>query len=362
MIYNYDDIRTVHLEITDKCAAACPMCARNMFGGADNPYLPDSELSLDDCKRLFEPKFVANLDKMFMCGNYGDPISARDTLEVYEYFRKENPAIKLGMNTNGSARKPDWWQNLGGLLNSKGSYAKFGIDGLADTNHIYRRRTNFDRIIENMEGFIKGGGKAHWDFIVFKHNEHQVEEAEALARKLGVTWFQVKKTGRFFSTAQMASKDRQEVHDKHGNLEYHIEMPLNPAYRNAAVGTEDTLIAKHGSIDGYLDNVRISCKTGNEKSIFVSSEGLVFPCCWTANQMYVWYFPEFGAPIWKHINEVGGKDAINGTIKPMREIIEGPFFNSIEDSWSKPTCKQGKLKVCAKTCGVEFDPFKEQFK
>ena len=50
-MYNYEDIRTVHLEITQKCQAACPMCDRNENGGVDNRHIDNSELSLHDCQR-----------------------------------------------------------------------------------------------------------------------------------------------------------------------------------------------------------------------------------------------------------------------------------------------------------------------
>ena len=40
-LYNYEDIRAVHLEITEKCQASCPMCDRNVKGGRDNPNLGD---------------------------------------------------------------------------------------------------------------------------------------------------------------------------------------------------------------------------------------------------------------------------------------------------------------------------------
>ena len=93
-MYRYDEIKTIHLEITDKCNAACPMCARNINGGEDNPQLPGTELSLDDVKKIFPPQFIAQLDRMYMCGNYGDPVVARDTLEVFKYFRSNNPRIK----------------------------------------------------------------------------------------------------------------------------------------------------------------------------------------------------------------------------------------------------------------------------
>ena len=54
----------------------------------------------------------------------------------------------------------------------------FAIDGLEDTNHLYRVNTNFNKIMENAKAFINAGGIARWDFIAFAHNEHQIEEAK----------------------------------------------------------------------------------------------------------------------------------------------------------------------------------------
>lgn len=331
------------------------------MGGKDNPQLPLTDLSLNDIKTIFSSGFLSHLDKIFMCGNYGDPVAAPDTLEAFSYFRETNPNTRLGLNTNASARPTSWWSDLGSLISKDGDYCKFSIDGLADTNHIYRRNTNFDKIIANASAFIQAGGKAHWDFIVFKHNEHQVEEARDLARKLGFINFQVKKTGRFFSNASMSGKDTQVVHDREGNVVYEIEKPTDPAFQNTALARENELKDRYGSLEAYLDHTPILCKTAAEKSIYVSAEGLVFPCCWTANQLYVWYLGERSSPMWKLVDEAGGKDAIDARLHPIESIIDGRFFRFIEESWNKPSCKDGKLKVCAKTCGSEFDPFKAQF-
>jgi MoaA/NifB/PqqE/SkfB family radical SAM enzyme len=181
-MYRYNEIQTVHLEMTDNCNAACPMCARNINGGEDNPQLPGTELSLADCKTIFDPDFIAQLKRMYMCGNYGDPVAARDTLEVFEYFRQNNNKMSLNMYTNGSAKKPDWWKQLAQVL-GKNSYVVFSLDGLEDTNHLYRQNTIWSKIMENAQAFIDAGGIARWDYIVFAHNEHQVEEAEELSKK-----------------------------------------------------------------------------------------------------------------------------------------------------------------------------------
>ena len=90
LMYKYKDIRAIHLEVTQNCQAACPMCDRNMNGEGINPHINLDELSLEDCKKIFSPAFISQLKTMYMCGNLGDPIIAQDTLEIFRYFRENN--------------------------------------------------------------------------------------------------------------------------------------------------------------------------------------------------------------------------------------------------------------------------------
>lgn len=387
-MYSYDEIKTVHLEITDKCNAACPMCARNINGGEDNPQLPHTELSLDDIKKIFNPEFVKQLDRMYMCGNYGDPIAAKDTLEVFQYFRNHNDRINLSMHTNGSAKKPDWWRQLAYILGSRG-YVVFGIDGLEDTNHLYRQNTVWSKIMENAQAFIDAGGRARWDYIVFAHNEHQVEEAEALANKMGFERFQYKKSARFFSIATGMTKEMHQASNRKGVATTLLQAPTNPKYRNSALdqlskianGEIKTIPSKVEEIEGtqypqifhrdpskkkpmerVWDEAVIKCKVKEEKSVYVSAEGIVQPCCWTAGQMYVWYWTPKGGQIWNLIDHVG-KDNLNALHHDFSSIVNGKFFqDSVPNSWTKNSCAEGKLAVCAKTCGTKYDAFAEQFK
>ena len=80
-MYKLEDIRKIHLEVTQRCQASCPMCDRNQNGGKLNPHIDLSELSLEDCKKIFSLNFIKQLDTLMMCGNLGDPIIANDTLE-----------------------------------------------------------------------------------------------------------------------------------------------------------------------------------------------------------------------------------------------------------------------------------------
>ena len=359
-MYKYSEVKTIHLEITSRCNARCPMCLRTVCGGKNNPRLPLVELSLADIQTIFPKDFIRSLDRMYMCGNYGDPIAARETLEVFKYFREVNPKIRLDMFTNGSAKNESWWEKLANLVD----LVHFSVDGLEDTNHLYRKGTSFPVIMKNMKAYLKAGGVGVWDYIVFKHNEHQIEEARILAKEMGIKSFNVKKTGRFFSNIKMAAKDKQVVYDREGKPDYYLEMPVDEKYHNKALVKEQHLVEKYGSLENYLNQTPIQCKVAAEKSLYVSAVGHAFPCCWTANQLYPWYYPEKKSYMWKLLEEVeGGVSSLDAKNHSLESIVNGKFFQDVLlASWKRPSIGKGKPKCCAKTCGTEFDPFREQFK
>jgi MoaA/NifB/PqqE/SkfB family radical SAM enzyme len=207
MYLNFSEVNDLHLEFTNKCNAACPMCCRNNFGGKVDPHLIPAEWTLELAKKVLCPEFI-NLNKIMICGTYGDPVMAQQCFEIVQYF-KQNSKVKIELFTNGSLRNEAWWSKLGQLLSHEGDEVAFSIDGLSDTNHIYRRKTIYEKIIKNAKAFITAGGRARWDFIVFKHNEHQVEEAQKLAAELDFKAFRVRKTSRFFASPD--GKDKYRV-------------------------------------------------------------------------------------------------------------------------------------------------------
>jgi tetratricopeptide (TPR) repeat protein len=168
------------------------------------------ELTMADIKRIFPEEFCSQLSFIYLCGNFGDAMVSNTTLPALDYFHRMG-VDHLWMYTNGSGRTPDWWRQLAKILNKPGDLVIFAIDGLADTNHIYRRNTNWNRIMESVEAFIGAGGKAEWQYLVFEHNQHQVEEARALARRLGFVKFQAKATSRFVLSEFDEVTNNQEV-------------------------------------------------------------------------------------------------------------------------------------------------------
>ena len=199
MYHNFNTVREFHVEISSRCNAACPMCARNQLGGATKPDLKQEDWHKTLIPKVFDSRFK-NLRNVLFCGTHGDPAVAPQSLDAVQHL-KTNFNTTIEFFSNASTRNTDWWYELGKLLQQKiedDHYRNydigiFSIDGLEDTNKLYRRQTHWDIIMANAEAFIKAGGRARWDFIVFKHNQHQVEEAEKLANKMGFKQFRIRK-------------------------------------------------------------------------------------------------------------------------------------------------------------------------
>ena len=359
-MYNYEDIKQVHLEVTQRCQAACPMCDRNENGGADNRHIDNSELSLADCERIFSPEFIKQLDTMYMCGNLGDPIIARDTLEIFRYFRKHNPNMWLSMNTNAGAKNEEWWRQLAEVFGRMGTVI-FSVDGLHDTNHLYRQGVVWDNVERNMRAFIEAGGRARWDFIIFGHNEHQVEQAQKLADEWGVERFQKKKSARFF-TANSKAKDKHQAQNRKGQETQLLQKPQKLDNQNLALLKQKEIEKTYGSMSDYYNKCSINCKAIDKKEIFITAEGLLMPCCWTAGRMYKWWHKDYRVEqIWDHINAAGGKDGISVLTHGLESVMNSGILQSIKSSWDRTSVADGKLGVCAQKCGSEFDPFGAQF-
>lgn len=361
-MYKYEEIKEVHLEITQRCQAACSMCDRNMNGGALNPHLTLAELTIQDVERIFKPEFVKNLTGLQLCGNHGDPIVASDTLEIVKYFRSLNEKLYISMNTNAGARDEAWWAELASVIGRHGTVI-FSVDGLEDTNHLYRQNVQWAIVERSMRAFIGAGGRARWDFLVFDYNEHQTTEAEAFANELGFERFRLKKSSRFITGMTSELKEKHQAVNRKGEATTLLSKPKNENLQNKELNKQELIKAEYGSMDAFYDVSKISCRVKDIKSIYVSAEGFIMPCCWTAGRMYKWWHKDPKVEqIWQVIDTVGGKDAINAKINSIESVFNTGLFDIIEKSWSIHGCNNGRLKVCSMKCSEEFDVVNSQYK
>ena len=237
------EIKVLHLESTDVCQAACPLCAREL-----DPLFnkrKKNHLTINQILKHYDDNAIAKLDKVFICGVYGDPAAGKYTLDIFRYFRKINPTITLGINTNGALQTTFWWHELGKLFTQPLDYVVFSIDGLEDTNGTYRVNVNWKKLMSNVEAYIAAGGTAHWDMLVYRHNQHQVKECEQLARHMGFTWFRAKVSKRDYIAG--------------------LQQPL-------------------GYEEPVMNTGPIVCHVLKEKSAYIDAIGRHYPCCWLGNQ------------------------------------------------------------------------------
>ena len=327
-MYRYNQIRDIHLEVTSKCQARCPMCPRRINGGPLQPFMTLDEIDLETFINWFPKDFVRQLSNLNMCGNLGDPMIAKDTLEIFKYLRDTNPLMHLQMHTNGSGRNKEWWQNLASLNVT----VVFGIDGLADTHSRYRINTDWNKIIENAKSFISAKGIARWDMLVFDHNKHQTEDCHKLAMQLGFEGFEKKNSSRFKDGKFHVLNDEGQTIDI-----------LYPTEKSKSF-TEQVKQAKQEQIP------TINCKAKQYSQLYVSANGNVSPCCWLDLD---WVPPISDSRI-DYMDKI--KQFPNLHKQSLVEIFESDYFNKIESTWNTGSC----LKECKKQCG-SFDKLRMQF-
>lgn len=370
-MYNIENIGRVHIELSSRCNASCPACSRNLSGGPVSPNLEITELSLEDIKKFFPQRFAQNIIGINFCGNVGDPGMAVDLLPILEYFQSSSKkAIAQQVRTNGGMRKPDFWRDVGKFFasiprNESATHTffhpaiVFSVDGLEDTNHIYRRGVRWDRLFANMEAYTSTGAFGIWEFLVFEHNQHQVEEAKKLAEKLGLHFVQKNPMG--FGEYQ-GKQHGMNVYGKEGDYEYTI-YPINftGERSNIPAGTKvDFKVAMVETIPELNEfssnlgkNSGIKCKSVEQhaQEIYVSATGHLLPCCFLGG-----VFGQFNSSYsrWqfnKKIKEMG-IDKIDLRKNTIYEILTGPYFSSFfQNGWNAKSVEEGRLLYCVETCG-----------
>lgn len=314
----------IHVELTTRCNAACPMCMRNLNGDIDHPDLIKTDFDIN-----WFDNFDLESEKLTLCGNYGDPCVHPDLhLVVDKWLQKYNKPIL--MMTNGGARKPEYWKLLAETAKDK-LHVVFGIDGLEDTNHLYRRNVQWNKLIENAKAYIDAGGSATWKFIIFEHNKHQVDEAAELAKTLGFKKFEKIKTNRF-------EKEYLPVYDKNNNEVYRLYEAKIDDKQYTAKNPNRISVTKEWTGE-------ISCYAKKESSIYIAADGRIYPCCNTG------YHYNTDRSLNKEILELQSQMGIpNIANTKLSQATESLFFKTVEEKWSSEP-----LKKCKKTCGVLRD-------
>jgi len=221
--------------------------------------------------------------------------------------------------------------------------------------------------MDNTQAFIRAGGKAQWNYIVFEHNEHQVELARQLSIDMGFETFLPRSTGRFFNHSLV-----EEMTSWPGPG-YTLAPPKQVAYRNKSMLKLIELKKEYTDTREYFDTTEIQCDALLGKKVAISAEGLVLPCNFFTHNLYDARFRDGSLPGANSLSFVDGKNQVESVVdyygkdnlninnKTIEEIFANPFWQHVVDSWNK-SLNDGRIFECAMTCGTKLTKVWDQNK
>lgn len=296
------NLEELHIELSSKCTLKCPRCPRTEL---DQDSL-NREFSLVQFQTAFPISLLKNnVKRILFCGDIGDPIYATQFLQIIKYI-KSNTQTTVEIVTNGSYKKPEWWTELGGMLNSDDKVT-FSIDGWDQaSNEKYRVNSDWNSITEGLRALRAAGPvRINWSTIYFNFNENKIREIRDVAKALGADTFQTVKSSKFDGVYAVDAADLLKPSDEYVSATSQYEKHTSTLSR----GLEIRIPAI--KFDGHKWAKCLQWK----KELFINVDGIVQPCPWF-NSGY--YYNDF---IDKY------KDRLSVKTRSIAEVLTDPLWD-----------------------------------
>lgn len=329
------DIRIVHVEASSRCNSQCPMCSRYTGHGFVQPDLQEGDLTADIFYKLFTKEFASQLDHVYFSGVYGDPCLNKLLPEFVNYLI-DNGCKSVSIDTNGGYRSEDWWASLA----RPNVLVNFALDGTDNESlEKYRIGVKYDKVYANLKAYVAADGNAQWNFIAFKHNEHQVETARQLAKDLGVK-FRLKVTQKF-----RGKKDFKVM--VQGRHVFTLEPPEQEQFRHTNVGKEEHIpnTSFKFNLKSYvkLNENKINCKSLERQEVYLAANGMLMPCCYLGTHTH-------DSPGSWNLKENYNLEQFDLNLYSVDEVLYRQY--NISSKWND-TIENGNLITCLHTCGSQ---------
>lgn len=259
----------LHIELTNRCTLACPACPRTTWKELVKRPVDKADLDIDEFAKFLDCPGGRQIDTFVLCGDYGDAIYYP---ELFDFIKRFRATHKFQLHTNGSHRDETFWNSLNGLLTEKDRVI-FAIDGLEDTNHLYRRNSNWSSIMQGIDIMVQGPARVSWQTIIFSFNHDQIDKIKEIAESKGADFFTL-------------------VTHRYGD--------------DTLIPPEQYIETKHLFRQEYNDR-DIEVKPGCMKEKVITCDGYMLPCDWIRNPRTL-----YKSQLWKQkdrwINKLRIKD------------------------------------------------------
>jgi MoaA/NifB/PqqE/SkfB family radical SAM enzyme len=201
IVWGYPIILMV--EPTNICNLKCPMCP----SGNGDMKRALGELDLENYKKLIDD--IGDYILQIQLWNQGEPFINRSFLDFIRYAKEKG--IMVQTSTNGHFIRTD--KQAEDLIQSGLDHLIFSMDGTnPKTYEKYRVGGNYNLVIETLGRIARIRDKLHsktplleLQFIVFRHNQNEIDEIIALSKKNKINHLS-------FKTAQVYSSEQAEMY------------------------------------------------------------------------------------------------------------------------------------------------------
>ena len=328
------------IDITSHCNARCAFCVRQIDGTTDvRTDLPLHNFDFEVWKRFCsEDTNGMIINEVTLNGNWGDPMMHPDLVEMIEVLARYHPEAQLMVHTNGSMRTIKFWEDFAVACRKfRNHVVMFAIDGMEDTHSIYRVRTKWDKIIENMKAFCSKDGRARGIMTIFKHNKHQIEQVKQVCKDAGAIEFETRHShGAHTIQSGVVLEEDTSVEPEH--ISFTIEDGTGPA------------MSDQRDFDLYekliVPPVKSKCPWFADRKVQIDPWARVWPCC------HVSYFgiDYEGSFIDELVDNsfIGARDS--------NDLNKENLFDILNNEWFSDTLSNAidgaDWKQCRETCGV----------
>lgn len=165
------------------CDLQCPFCPT----GKEKGTRTRKALGFEEFRRIIDPLGPSLLQVEFC--NWGEPLLNPRIYDMIGYAKKFGLETHLSTNLNRFSK-----EDAEKLVDSGLDFLVLSIDGASpETYSRYRVGGDFNRVIENVRLLVEARARRglkrpyiNWQFLVFRHNEHEIEKAKAMGKELGV--------------------------------------------------------------------------------------------------------------------------------------------------------------------------------